>query len=273
MSSPLQIDINNFTYSLVKILNTHKNKELISVLLNPQSNRFDVIDTILSLLDEIIEHNKDIDRKIQEVHAAKTLKNIIVRTDFTTKTKSQYNWNYTQGIHGLLLLLGELNIREKSIGLYIDREDNTVLAAQNYNFKKVVSVDSKECIGVRIADIWSNFIGRFLKSIEDEYKEDWDLEETKTRIAERRILSANWFDLTKDQYNLYKKISDIFYIRQYYWTIHTNKYPGYTTTFMTLIYYVGREHYSYEEFKNIDLETHRERFNSMNYHRESEHYN
>lgn len=273
ISSTVPINIKNFTYSLVKILNIYKNKELISVLLNPQSNRKDVINNILSLLDEIIEHNKNIDRKIQEVHAAKNIKNILITTDFTIKTRNQYPWNYSQGIHGLLLLLQELKIKQESITLYIDQEDNTVISAKNYNFKKVVSVDSKECVGVRIADIWSNFIGRFLKSIEDEYKEDWDLEETKTKIAERRILSAKWFKLTEDQYNLYKIIADIFFIRQYHWTLQTNKYPGYTTTFMTLIYYIGREYSSYKDFKSIDLETHREYFNAMNYQRERDSYN
>lgn len=110
-------------------------------------------------------------------------------------------------------------------------------SSEKYDFMFVESVVSVNCkfdqLGVRISDILSNFIGRMLKSIEDEYIEDQDVDETKKKNSERKILSKEWFRINEKQVNLYKKIAYIFDSRiNYHFTTSIGLYAGSDISFI-----------------------------------------
>ncbi|HHD1564000.1 TPA: DUF3800 domain-containing protein [Enterococcus faecalis] len=266
---PPYVIIKNFVYSLIKFLDHYKNKELISIFFDKESTTEKILDTIISMFNEVLIFIKGVTRKDREESAIQQMKFIIENSQFEMKTLSEYNWDYSRAIDGIVFLLNELKIKKTSVTLYIDNEEKTVSVAKKYGFKKVESVDSKESVGVRISDILSNFIGRVLKAIDDEYLEDWDNEETKINIHKRRILSSEWFDLNQEQFLLYQKIANIFYYRKdIYWTVKTGIYAGKTSIFFTLIYYIGIEFTNYQEYKEVSLEDHRENFNIRSLERE-----
>lgn len=259
----------NFMYSIVKFLNTYKNKNLISILFDTETTTEQAINVIINLLSEVSNFIKGVQRKKIEEHALQNIKLILENSYFKIQTATKYTWDYSRSIDGICLLLDELKIKETSVTLTIDREDNTVIEAQKRDFKKVISADSAEFPCVRFADILCNFIGRMLKSIDDEYLEDWDSEETKRNIEKKRILSEQWFKLTEEEFDLYKKIAKIFHKRKdIYWTVQTGIYAGHTSVFFSLIYYIGLSFNSYNDYKEICLETHRENFNTMSVQRE-----
>ncbi|MFC6463695.1 hypothetical protein ACFP65_01570 [Marinilactibacillus sp. GCM10026970] len=260
----------NFMYSIIKFMNQYKNKRLISLLFDDTATSRQAIDVIFSLLDEVLNHIKDVPRKTEEVRAIKEIKTILKNSRLTIQTNQKYHWDYSRSIEGISLLLDELNIKQKSVLLFIDNEKETVAAAQKLNFNKVKGVESEDFVGVRIADILSNFIGRIIKAIEDEHLEDWDKEETKVSISQLRILSKEWFVLTESQFNLYKKVANVFIDRKdIYWTIQTGNYAGNASVFLSLIYYIGLSFETYNDYKKIDLEFHREKFNQESVNRES----
>lgn len=266
---PPSINVGDFIYSLIKFLNQYKNKTLVSILFDENNTTKGILDAINSIFNEVLVSIKGVPRKAIEELTIQQMKYIIDNSQIEMKPLSEYNWDYSRAIDGIKFLLDELNIKKEDATLYIDNEEKTVFTAQKYGFKKVESVDSKECVGVRISDILSNFIGRILKAIDDEYLEDWDNEKTKSDIHKRRIISVEWFKLSQEQFLLYQKIASIFYYRKdIYWTVQTGIYTGHTTAFFALIYYIGLEFTNYQEYKKISLDTHRENFNSYSLERE-----
>ena len=260
----------NFIYSMIKFLNTYKNKNLISILFDTETTTERALNTILNLLSEVLVSVKGVKRKQREENALNEMKNILEKSYFEIQTAINYEWDYSRSIDGICLLLEEMRINERSVTLFIDREDSTLFEAKKRNFKKVVSAESTDFPCIRFVDILCNFVGRMLKSIDDEYLEDWDKDETKNNIEQRRILSENWFDLSEEEFNLYKKIAKIFYERKdIYWTIQTGMYPGHTSVFFTLLYYISLSYDSYSDFREVDLENHREAFNRISIEREA----
>lgn len=262
-----------FRYSLSKFLNQYRNEELISVLFDSDSTISDIYNCIMNLLDDVENSISGIKRKEGEERAIREIRTVLSNSLLNLKSKEKYEWDYSHSLNGLVFLLEEKKIKIKSVNLIIDREERTeAVAKQFFNFKSVKSVDSKDCSGVRIADIFSNFVGRFVKAIDDEYLEDWDNSDTKAKLAERRILNTEWFNLTNEQFDLYIKIANVFYDRKdIFWTVQTGLYWGHFGVFMSLLYYFLR-YDNFDEYQSYSYEEHREQFNLFCLQREEQMY-
>ena len=262
-----------FRYSLSKFLNQYRNEELISVLFDSDSTISDIFNCIMNLLDDVENSISGIKRKEEEERAIREIRTVLSNSLLNLKSKEKYEWDYNHSLNGLVFLLEEKKIKIKSVNLIIDREERTeAVAKQFFNFKSVKSVDSKDCSGVRIADIFSNFVGRFVKAIDDEYLEDWDNSDTKAKLAERRILNTEWFNLTNEQFDLYIKIANVFYDRKdIFWTVQTGLYWGHFGVFMSLLYYFLR-YDNFDEYQSYSYEEHREQFNLFCLQREEQMY-
>lgn len=275
MQLPPFINPKLFIYSFSKILNHYKNKRLVSVLFNSNSTSKDIINEIESLLKGILSVSKNSDRKVSETKIIYEILYILENSRSDLYTKTKYEWDYSKALFGINLLLEEQLIYSESVALFIDQEENTFLAANKFAFNSVIQVDSKDCKGVRIADILCSFISRLLKSIEDEYREDWDKEQTKLNINELRILSEEWFKINKQQFNLYKKVGNIFGSKKrknIYYTVFTSVYSGDATVVFSLIYYIGKEYQTFADYQSISIEKHRKLFNTFSLRREYERY-
>lgn len=257
------INVEAFIYSLIKFMNHYKNKHLVGILFDETTTSKQLFNTVVNLLREVFLVVKDVPRKSSEANAILQMLMILETNQIEIETAPKYDWDYSRAIDGIRLLLEELQIEESSCTLDIDYEKKTIETAKRYNFKKVTGVKSEDYIGVRFSDILCNFIGRMLKSIDDEYLEDWDDLSIIDNIEERRILSEEWFSLSEKQFLLYKKIANVFYERKdIYWTVQTGLYAGHSAVFFSLIYYIGLYYDSYTAFKEVNISEHRERFNA-----------
>ena len=272
MIVPMDVNERNYKYTLIKFLNSYKNKMLISIFFVENSDTQTIVDEINSLLTEVLENIKGVERKTREEVALRRVQDILNRSIIASQSKEKYQWDYDIAFQGLLLFLKELKIKPNLVTLYVDREELTEQSARKIPFHNVISANSNDYEGIRIADILCSFLGRLIKSIEDEYNEDWDDPKTKSLLDERRILAKEWFELTQEQFSLYILVSDIFYNRKdIYWTIQTGLYWGKFGTAMSLIYYFREYHY-FSDYKKYSSKEHREFFNTFSVMREQEMY-
>lgn len=269
-------DEKNFYYSLVKFLSQYRNRELINGLFSSKASSVEILDIIINLMDSVTKQIDSVPRKVEEKRAINEMRTILeALSEFVhIRNRDKVKWNYSSAIDGICDLLKEKRILEKRVSLIIDEEAETVTAARQFDFYKVTGVKSHENIGVRYSDLFSNFMGRMVKSIEDEYREDWDDPNTIETINQKRILSEEWFDISESQFNLYKKLAHIFYSRKnIYRTIKTGVYTGSVSTLLALFYYIGIEFDDYTEYKKIEFSLHREHFNTYNLLRENDYFN
>lgn len=259
-----------FTYSLSKFIYTYQNNELIAALYNVQ-NRASAIDfknCIVSQLATISKAIKHIERKEAEFHAFQQLIIVINNLDLQVSDEKTFDFTYVPNFMGLTRLLKELSIKSNKISLYIDNEEKTLESAKLFQFKDVTCVDSSSNAGTRISDFLSNFIGRFMYAMinDDKMREDKvenirDI--TKNDLKTKRLLSDEWFDLSKEQFDLYYKIAQILIINhQHYWTLMTGNYFDNAVLFVELFkffYYCG----DYDKYCRMNKSLIKEYFNSQ----------
>lgn len=268
---PIYVMPREFYYSITKFLNHYRNKNIVNVLFNERSTSSECLEAITLLMEEVLVKIAPIKRKELEKNAIVQMLSILndLRTDIRINTQEKIEWSYKQAIFGIDLLMDEKGINRKRVDLIIDEDASTVEEASQHGYKNVTGVKSDECFGVRYADILCNFMGRIVKSIEDEYREDWDKPETIDRLSERRILSEEWFKISEQSFNLYKKVFSIFYTRRnIIWTTQTGVYHGNFSTLMSLLYYFGSLFENYEEYTKLNSKEHREKFNTFSVQRE-----
>ena len=260
---------NVFYYTLTKFIIFYSNAELLEELYSISDYKaFDSFRQLLLLdLKCILEAIDGIERKESEINAYRQLYEVIsvsnIRMDFAGK----YDFCYYVNFDGLANLLLEKEIDINFVNVVIDREEKTALSGKKYPFCSVAQGDSKEIIQIRLADILSGFIGRFLYAISHDkrLKEDKvsDIRIIKeNNLKEKRIISKDWFDISEEQFELYKTIYNVLIIQhQEYWTCMTLSYADQVACFFTLIRYVAR-YKDYDGFTRIDSTLHSEYYNT-----------
>ena len=196
--SNLFVDIKSMKYSIIKALVVYKPQEVIDSIYN-NPNR--IIESLKNFFIDRINKNK-MDLKLKE-RENEAFGQILLLLDNIEHIES-LNWNYEPPFVGFKRFLEENSINEYN--LVIDKEGGslkTVGAAKNVGIKNVSDEDSKLCFGVRIADMFAGFIGKFLKSI-NKAIHPIDINHIK-----KTLLSPEWFKLRNNQLNLYKKLKYI----------------------------------------------------------------
>lgn len=161
-------------------------------------------------------------------------------------------------------LLKELSINPRRINLYIDKEDNTVSAAQSYPFKMAIGVESKDNIGGRISDWLVGFIGKIIWGLihDPQVVEEKvvDIEAIKTpNFSRRRLINSKWFDLNEKQFYCYKKAAQCFITQQpHKWTFLHCAYADHSIQFTTLLRYINQ--FSFDQYTQIEPEEYRDKY-------------
>ena len=181
-----------------------------------------------------------------------------------------FNWNYDMIFWGIELLRNELKVDFNNVKIIIDKEgkkSNTYEAALNSGIKKVYQKDSKSVTELRCADMLAGFISRMMRAI----YEDTDVKRVKN-YDKLVILSEEWFDVTEEVFNLYKKIATFIKNKMNHeYSTYISLYFDIFLEFISLIYYF--ELYpSYTKFKMFSLSEHRNKFNSFTINRLQENY-
>lgn len=234
-----------FIYSLTKFFITYHTTELQKMLFdsNISENPELFKEELLKTLTIIINRNENIPRKELEIQNYQQMKQILELSSFDNIQINNFvNFSYTPNFEQFEIYLKNHKINNNDINLIIDNEENTYLAALNYNFGNVEEEDSKDCILLHLSDFLANFIGRFIYAIYNDicFTEDkiLNIEDIyNNNLEDKRLISNEWFNLTKDRFLLYRKINNILYKSHSF--IPYSTYGDQEITFFTLLKYFG----------------------------------
>ena len=260
-----------FIYTLTKFLITYGTDDVFKAMVNihDRVTSKKLTYKLLHSLDKVLKNTSRIKRKEREYPALLQLRSVIMGMTIKTSSESRIDFSYTPNFVGLSKLLNELNIDPKDIGLIIDNEDKTYQEAKKYPFNEVKITDSKNCIEVRLSDFISGFIGRMLYALEYDPRTCEDSVTDINALNEndletKRLLSPDWFRLTKEQFYLYRLICKTLIEKQkHFWSYMTTCYADQICSFITLISYFD-QYSSYEEYLKTEPEMHAEHHSAMN---------
>jgi len=271
--SKIQTDVNiskpAFIYSLSKILNNYRLNDLYIKLFDSAED-LDIVEFLnhlITYLKTLIEKGSIANRKMLEVQNFKEILYILETSTIPLVTEEKYSWNYDDVFRGFNSYLRDEHISPSTVELKLDNESKTAESAGRIgSFYSIEECKSHTEMGVRIADILSNFIGRIVWSLTQ------DLYEPKLGsisdingydFENRKLLSSGWFNLTEEKFKLYKQLLNVLINqRQNYWTFCNDEYFDYTALFVSLILYIGG-HDSFEDFTCLPSGKHSEQFNNF----------
>ena len=247
ISSDMYPKHRKFQGTLLEIFYRYKTQELLSNIENGERDR--IIHRLKQLILDNTVNNK-IDGLIDDVETYLEYFDQITQVN----AESHYDWDYKYAILGVESILTEdYNIPLSSVVLNIDEEDKTVKAAKEFGFKEVLPFDSEKCTLGRMADFFSNFFGRMLKSIYDEMI-----------LKGNEELNKSWFDLNIDQFIIYKELGNFFIDRKnIYYVTQIQANPYIPMTLFNLFSYIS-EFQTIENYKKISPSEHSMSFNSLN---------
>lgn len=258
-----------FYYTLTKFMITYHNTELLNALYNitDTASLEKFIDLLLFNLRCILDAIYGIERKGQEIIAFEQLYKILSGAELAINIAKKFDFAYFVNFEGLQRLFEEKDIDICKVELVLDQEEKTFVSATQYPFLLVKQDDSKENIHLRLSDLLSGFIGHIMRAIicDENIAEDVvvDVRKIKENDLERkRLLSTEWFNLSEEQFDLYKKLYEVLIVpHQEYWTCMTLSYNDQVMTFFTLIRYIS-SYKDYDRFKQTSVELHAEYYNN-----------
>ena len=164
-------------------------------------------------------------------------------------------WEYYPPLEGFALYLsehGEINGYE----LNIDQEKRTAAAARELGFDPVFQVDSKDCFGIRMADMFAGIVGKLLKAIRTEltYR-------SKDDELKKNLFDEKWFELDNARLELYKQLRRVLVLFDNCWyKTYGGVYSDDFVVLISLLNYLSNFEDAGELRANLDI--HAEAFNT-----------
>lgn len=258
------INIESVRYSIVKAIVTYRPE---SVIRNIESSPGIIVNTLIEFLEERIEINKsNITLKRKENQEFENI--IFILRDL--EPINSFDWNYHMQFDGFAMLLKNLAIDDYS--LTIDKEgannkrSKTLNSAKDTGLINCNEIDSKQCFGIRMADILAGIIGKLMKSLFKSLHKKENNEDVR-----RKLLEINWFQLNSKQLLLYKKLYHIILeINNDWYKIYAGNYSDDLVCFLALLDFMN--HFENTEEIKKDFQTQPEYCNWCMCSRLSEHY-
>lgn len=264
----LGFDERAFIYSFIKFLNKHKTKKFISLIHSNESKTEEINQEIRTIIECVKMKYSGYKLKESELKFAAILESIlkINNINFELYTQQTYEWNYKWSLDGLKKLKDSLEIDDYQTYLYLDgkgRRTEKIYQAAKKVFPNadINRCESKENVGVRVADFISNMIGRLIKVMDLECITKQITAESKQNINEMILLDEEWFNLNENAFKCYKTVGRFFErLTSIYWTTQVGVYADIPVAVYRLFQYIS-EYKSYEDFKKITLGMHTILFN------------
>ena len=191
---------------------------------------------------------------------AKSFKQLLNDFSFTMSTLDRYDWDYSWSFEGLINLLSELCISNEDVILILDgkgrRTDGMYnIAKESFSSSKILREDSKNHVGIRIADFLSNFIGRIIKNL--------DLDIRTADNSNLTYVDEEWFNVRKEGFECYKLLGTVLRKRQdIYWTTQVGIYLDTAILFYKFIDYFC-DFKDYETYRDISNKEHQKKLNEV----------
>ncbi|WP_430616780.1 hypothetical protein IGJ66_000477 [Enterococcus sp. DIV0176] len=197
-------------YSLTKYLNIEASEEVIKSILDLNCTSKDLLNKIQRDMQSLVDANKKNKRMQGQLVEYKKLISTIKKTKHfivNPPEKIAFDWNKVAYAMDLWLTDNELNnrVNPKDIDLYLD---NGIKSSyfEKFSFNSIhENVNSKNNAGVRVTDFLVAIAGNYIKNLHT--ASQYDREEP----AKPKRLSANFFDVTKDQFYLLKLMNEFFF--------------------------------------------------------------
>ena len=257
-----------FLYSIIKFLYNYRDQKLLIHMMQVKNLKdvYIVLEELKYLIKTVIQKSGTSKKKRAERKALEQVLFILEFAYVPVFRIPQLSWRYEPIFIGFNKLLAERGIAQKDVSLYIDNEKRTYEAAKiKGKYYRCLSCESTEYIGIRISDILAHFFGEIADALEleleeGEIKQKSDLD--NFQYVSKRMLSPEWFNVSEQQFLLWRKIENIFYRYQFYeWTGYDGTFCDYPILTFALLEY-NLLYKTYDDFKKVSLELHADYFNT-----------
>ena len=248
----LLFDMDAMRYSIIKAILTYRPKEIIEGVFE---NTEELVTALKEFFHDRIRRNKaNIPLKQRETETFKEI--LMILQD--VHEANTIEWDYSMAFWGFNEYLTERAIDDFTLA--IDKEgesNNTLNAAKRIGLNMAIEVDSKNSIGIRMADMLAGVLSKLLKALHNALMYNSPGEQ-----LQKKILKKEWFLLNEEQFGLYKKLySIICELNNAWYKTFSGKYSDDLITFVALLNYMN--HYSSaEEIRKNNIKMQGEYFNS-----------
>ncbi len=247
-----------FKYVLIKYVENEASKEVIQSLFDKDISNNKVLYLILKDLKEFInKHGKKIrfrDRMQVQLQSYNELKILIekykiylIDEDFKNESDKFIKLDWNKAVFSIDLWLNDLNMDRGDIELSLDDGIKKTPFDKLRLAKIHEGLDSENNVGLRIADVLVVLIGNCISKLTLDMKYD------KNEPYKQKLLSEEWFDLNREQFNLVKKLNKYLFITRYSFT--NDLYFDDSLVFNTYLGCIA-QYDNFEDFKKVELANH-----------------
>lgn len=232
----MYVDVDLMKYSIIKAINVYRPQKVIEAIYKEPQIFVDELRYFLE--NQIVKNQANIFLKEQENQAFTEILLILGNTE----VPEILDWEYFSAFDGFNKLLSEMNILDYN--LKIDREgdeSHTLISAKYIGLQNVTEEDSKDYVGIRMADMLVGLISKLMQSLKNALTGDYKDGEIK-----KTLLDSGWFALNQRQLDMYKKLYKIICIDNNYWyKSYSGIYSDDLISFVTLLHFMNH-------FKDIE---------------------
>lgn len=246
-------DMDAIKYSIIKAILMYRPERVLKCAFDSPK---DLVLELKNFFSERINYNqRNAKLKAQENDAFKCIMRVL--DDINPQISN--SWNYCIPFWGFEQYLNEKSIEDYTLTIdkegEEDSESNTLIAARSCHIKNTREIDSKQCVGVRMADMLVGLIGKLSKSLHNALSYN-----AESKILQKKLLSAEWFKLNDEQLVLYKKLYYIIcQLNNAWYKSYSGIYSDDLVVFVALLNFIN--HFSsVKEIDDAEMQT--EYFNS-----------
>lgn len=247
------VDIDYMKYSIIKAINVYRPQNVIEAIYKEPQIFVKELRSFLE--DRIIKNQANTALKEHENQAFQEI--LLLLED--TEVPETLDWSYFAPFDGFKKLLTEMNVNEYQ--LMIDREgkeSHTLNSAKNVGLKNVIEEDSKDYIGIRMADMLAGLISRLMQSLKISLTGDY-----KDGKMKKTLLDSGWFALNQRQLDLYKKLYRVICeINDYWYKSFSGIYSDDLVAFVALLQFMN-QFSDADEIRNSKIEMQPEYYNAF----------
>ncbi len=256
------VNVDYMKYSIIKAINVYRPQKVIEAI---YKEPWLFVNELCSfLVDRIIKNQAD---SILKEHENQAFEEIMILLNDTEVPKT-LDWSYFMSFDGFKKLLDEININDYE--LMLDREGevaNTLKAAKCAGIQNVSEKDSKEYVGIRMADMLVGLISKLMQSLKTTLTSDY-----KDGKIQKTLLDSGWFVLNQRQLDLYKKLYQVICTNNDYWyKSYAGIYADDLIAFVSLLQFMNRFE-NVDDIKNSNLVMQPEYYNAFVCERLNERY-
>lgn len=247
------VDVDSMKYSIIKTINVYRPQKVIEAIYKDARTFVDELRAFL--VEQINKNHANMQLKSRENNAFQEI--VILLNE--VELPETLDWSYFAPFDGFKKLLTEMGIDDYK--LLIDQEgdaSHTSNSARIIGLQNVTEEDSKEHVGIRIADMFVGLISRVMQSLKTSLTGDY-----RDGKIEKTLLNTGWFALNQRQLDLYKKLYKVICEDNNYWyKAYSGIYSDDLVAFVALLQYMNQFE-SVDKIRNGKLEMQPEYYNAF----------